>query len=79
MVSRVNDALELLQTAAEPKLFTTLRRAVDAGVAEWRDDPIVPGVVGCVLAGTNRALVVVYVDQNDFEVDEQLLAEVAGR
>lgn len=42
------------------------------GTAEWIEDPWVDGVVGLVYKGTQSALLVIYVDRNDWELSEDL-------
>jgi hypothetical protein len=73
-VSLIDIARRQLEEDAESRLLERIAEEVAAGRATWRDDPVVPGVVGLVKAGTNEALVVVYVNDRDFEVADELLS-----
>jgi hypothetical protein len=73
-VSLIDIARRQLEEDAESRLLERIAEEVTAGRATWRDDPVVPGVVGLVKAGTNEALVVVYVNDRDFEVADELLS-----
>jgi hypothetical protein len=67
-------AYSVLTEVALPEIVDQCKRAVEAGAARWLFDPEVANVVGLVKAGTyKRALVVVYLDDKDFEVDDDAL------
>lgn len=57
----------VLTDNADGWVVANAARLVESGAAVWIFDPEVPGVVGLVRPGTRRALVVVYVDDEDFE------------
>lgn len=68
----------VLAEQADEALCAALSVLADAGLAAWVYDPEVANVVGLVLSGTNRAVAVVYLAEQDFEVDEELLSELAA-
>lgn len=73
-MNEIEQAKQFLRDEADPALVAAVEAKVESGEAHWRLDPHVDGVVGVVLtADPNRALVVVYVRDRDFECDETLL------
>lgn len=74
----VSRAQTMLAQLAAEDVRQQAMYAVAGGRAEWILDPEAEGVVGLVVTGTNRAAVVVYLHDRDFEVDEELLAQLAG-
>jgi len=59
---------------ASGSIVARCRKAVQTGQAVWVWDPEVNGVVGLVMTSNpRRALVVVYSEGTDFEVDGELL------
>lgn len=60
-------ALSLLKVEADPLFLENIQSLVTQGSAGWAFDPYVPDVVG-LINGDNRALVVVYLNDEDFEV-----------
>jgi DICT domain-containing protein len=74
----IQQARELLAELAEGWTIAKTEQAVSTGCAEWRLDPFVVGVVHLVKTGTDRVSVVVYLNDHEFEVDEELLAETNG-
>jgi hypothetical protein len=71
----VQQACELIADLADDRVVTKTERAVESGRAEWRLDPFLVGVVHLVETGTNRVSVAVYLNDHDFELDEELLEE----
>lgn len=70
MHPEIEKAKELLRELAVEEVTTAADLLVEAGEAEWKLDPQVPGVVGLVRPDSNRALLVVYVEDGDWELDE---------
>lgn len=66
----------ILADLADDYVVETAARLVAAGKAQWVFDPEVLGVVGLVKPGTRRALVVVYVDDEDFETSAEFDTEI---
>jgi hypothetical protein len=66
-------AVKLFRGMAADYVVEAADAKVASGEAQWVLDPQVEDVVGLVLNGTNRALVVVYLDSQDFECDEERL------
>lgn len=66
------EGMTVLESMADPSFIDELdeyrQRHPDS---TWVYDPEVEGVVGLVQEGTRDAVVVVYVDREDFEVDEE--------
>jgi len=68
----IAEAKRLVAEIMADDLRADLERIVDAGGAYWGLDPEVPGVVAIIVSGTERkALAVVYLADEDFEVDEE--------
>lgn len=63
------------QDLADPGFIAIINRAEEAG-ATWVWDPQFTGVVG--LMNGERALVVVYLDDEDFEYDYLATSELLG-
>ena len=61
---------------ADPEFIATINRAEEAG-ATWIWDPQFEGVVG--LMNGQQALVVVYLDDEDFEYDYLAVTELLGQ
>lgn len=55
---------------ADARFVGEADRLVREGTAEWVEDPWVDDVGALVLSGTNTALVVVYLDRDDFEASD---------
>lgn len=72
--NQIEQAQALLKKQAAKRVVKAADRMVAAGAAEWIRDPEVSGVVGLVRTGTRRALVVVYLQDGDFEVDDDFEA-----
>lgn len=68
-MSEIEKAKELLRRDADPAVMTTADQMVERGQAAWTLDPQVRNVVGLVVPGTTRALLVVYLDESDWELD----------
>jgi hypothetical protein len=69
-------ARKIVRDEAEHQLVAHIEAAVAAGTAEWVLDPEVDGVVGLVRTGTGQALIVVYVGEGDWEMDDEFEGEV---
>lgn len=71
-------AAEILADMADQSVIDRADQLLKAGKAVWIFDPEVPGVVGLVKAVegrlTNEALLVVYVDLQDFEESDDFWA-----
>lgn len=65
-------AMEILHEWADETLVAMIESLMHSGAGVWVFDPEVDRVVGFVKPGTNRAAVVVYLNDNDFETDENL-------
>lgn len=63
-------AMKMLQKIADEPTNRLAKKAVDTGVAHWRHDNHQDGVYGLVKATTEEALVVVYLEEEDFEVSD---------
>jgi hypothetical protein len=72
-MNELKEAQDLFRKMAADYVVKAADEKVASGEASWQLDPQVEGVVGLVLNGTNRALVVVYVKDQDFECDEERL------
>jgi hypothetical protein len=72
-----DSAAEVLAWAADPFVLERADELVADGTAEWTFDPYVDGVVGLVKPGTRRAFIVVYLDDEDFELGEDFV--LSGR
>jgi hypothetical protein len=68
MATAADVAVPLLAELADKRTNAKAAKAVTAGTHEWVWDPYVADVVGLVRTGSNRADIVVYVKDNDFEV-----------
>lgn len=68
----------LFRTDSDMQTRQTIESALARGDAEWIHDPEHVGVCGVVLTGTRRALLVVYVEDMDFEVTEEFEQMPAG-
>jgi hypothetical protein len=68
----------LLDRMADADTNAMARKLVDAGEGEWAGDPIVPNVVGLLRPGTNRAWLVVYLADDDFEVSTDMEDRMIG-
>lgn len=64
------------QDLADPEFIAIINRAEEAG-ATWVWDPQFTGVVG--LMNGQQALVVVYLDDEDFEYDYEATAQLLGK
>ncbi len=62
--------LKVLELAANKRTNKRARKLVEAGTHGWAWDPQVDGVVGLLRRGTNRADIVVYLDDDDFETSD---------
>ena len=70
-------AMAVLHEEAEECLVEAVEEIYQAGKGRWEYDPDFPGVVGLIKSYTaNRALVVVYVEEGDFEVSLELEKEL---
>lgn len=69
-------ARDLLGRIADRAVVDAADAAVLNGSADWRVDPSHRDVVGLIRTGTNRALVVVYLDAEDFEVADEFMDTV---
>lgn len=71
-------ALILLREVADPAILTEIETLTEAHDLRWVFDPEVEGVIGLVHAGTRRAILVCYLEEDDFETasefDELLMA-----
>jgi hypothetical protein len=67
----MHTAMSILEAIAIPELPAMLKKMVLDGTAEVIWDPHVSGVVGFIYPGTNRAMCVVYVNRNDFELEDE--------
>lgn len=72
-MSEITEAQDLFREIAAKYVVKAADKKVAAGEAKWVLDPEHVGVVGLVVPGTNRALVVVYLKDRDFECDEERL------
>lgn len=69
--------MEFLVAGTDPGFPQSVQFALDNGLAKWRDDPEHTGVVGLVLtADTDRAVVLVYMEEEDLEFDFEWLNEM---
>lgn len=73
-MDEINQARQLFDREVDPRVRIAAQDLVDRGLAEWRVDPVVPRVVGLVrTTDLHLALVVVYLEDEDLEVSEDLL------
>jgi len=63
-------ALSVLDGFADPALIQRADEAVAAHTHVWVWDPQVDHVVGLIRKNTNRADIIVYVEDDDFEVSD---------
>lgn len=69
--TEIERAEEIWLLSASKDAQAKAHRYVATNIANWRMDPHVKNVVGLVLEGTNQAIVVIYIDDEDFEVDDR--------
>lgn len=75
----IEKAKALLREHAQDYVMETADRLVREGTAVWVDDPEVFNVVGLVHADKqNRAYIVVYLEDNDFETSEDFDLAIDG-
>lgn len=65
-------AEKALERWADEPTNRLVRKALDENIAHWEDDPHEEGVVGLVHNTTRTALVVVYLEEEDFEVGDNV-------
>lgn len=63
----------MLGRIADPDLVAKADAKVASGKARWTWDPAFANVAGLVFDGTNQALVVVYLDEEDFAANDEAL------
>jgi hypothetical protein len=69
----LTEKVAMWKEEADETLVKHVDQLIAAKHAGWRWDPEVDGVVGLVVLGTNRALVVIYSDDEcDWELDSRL-------
>lgn len=79
MRSEITRAIALFNDQAATSYVDAATQMVADRLAIWVRDPEVPGVVGLLDREDGRALVIVYLEYNDFEVTEDMHAAVAAR
>lgn len=73
---QITKAKALLAADADPTVNATIATLEETGRAVWRIDPWVDNVVGLLDPRTaNTAWLVVYLNDNDWEVSEQFWVE----
>jgi hypothetical protein len=78
-MTEIEKAQKMFREIAATELVELIDELVAEEVARWRRDPEVVGVVGVVLESEpNRALVVVYLDDEDFSYDDARLSALAA-
>ena len=70
MTTKIEAAKALLNEIAIEQIADAVALLVADGRLVWIEDPINDDVVGVVWANTNRTAVVIYLDDEDFELDE---------
>jgi hypothetical protein len=84
-MSEITRAQAALAAEADEATNATAQRLIEAGLAEWRLDPVVPDVVGLLDTRTqNTAWIVVYLDpanggRDDFETSDAFDREAVSR
>lgn len=69
-MNEIEQAKELLKEMATDEISDYAQKLVDEGRARWELDPYVNGVVGLMLTDNpSQAVVIVYVNDRDFECD----------
>jgi hypothetical protein len=64
----VAQGVKVFEAIADGPTKRKARALIDQGRGQWVVDPHVAGVVGLLMPETNRAWLIVYVDDQDFEV-----------
>lgn len=67
-------AMSVLFEQGNAEMVAAIERLVSEERLAWVWDPMVHGVVGCVIPHTRKAAVIVYLSARDFEIDDRLLA-----
>lgn len=70
-MDEIEQGQQVLRDVADADVTAAVEARVNAGTARWILDPEVEGVVGVTDAETGRALVVVYVNREDFELSDE--------
>lgn len=70
-MDEIEQAQRVLRDVADAAVTAAVEARVNAGTARWILDPEVEGVVGVTDTETGRALVVVYIDHEDFEFSDE--------
>lgn len=71
MATATEVAAKILSEIAAPIVLEKAEQAVADGTHSWVFDPSVDGVLGLIKNNTNQAVIVVYVNDEDFECDEE--------
>lgn len=66
----IEKAQEIINRDAAEFVTEQIAYMVDEGTAKWIEDPWVDGVVGLIVPETNTALLVVYVERDDWEMSD---------
>lgn len=69
-------AQAVLSRMANREVNDEARKLVEQGEGEWSWDPYVPNVIGLLRPGTNKAWIVVYVEDSDFECSDEMEARL---
>lgn len=69
----ISAAIDMLPELANQELVDAVDKLVDSGEWEWKLDPWVSNVVGVVNVTDGRAALVVYLADEDFEYDYEVI------
>jgi len=73
MLDNTEAARQYLADVAVPGVLSQIDRMVETGIWIWsQDENVSDRVMGLLIAGTNRAVCIVYLDEPDFEVGPEL-------
>jgi hypothetical protein len=67
IMNGVSDARDILAMEADAAVFEKVQELYSAGKVAWRMDPQVDGVVGLIDLKNEKALILVNLDERDFE------------